>query len=168
MTTSLSVPPVASLSRLRLLSDAERMAKRRWAVTDLFHGVGGAAVTGSEKRGRSSAPGAASALIAAPAWRAAAPTLVIPAASARSRTMRIWTRAALAGLRSRLASVSRSSSTSLGIGSGSHGGLSPGGSASGVWSFSRFSMSTPDAPSIVAWWYFVSSAQRPLSRPSMT
>ena len=45
MTTSLSVPPVASLSRLRLLSDAERMAKRRWAVMDLFHGVGGAAVT---------------------------------------------------------------------------------------------------------------------------
>ena len=42
MTTSLSVPPVASFSRLRLDSDAERMAKRRWAVIDLFHGVAGA------------------------------------------------------------------------------------------------------------------------------
>ena len=56
MTTSLSVPPVASFSRLRLLSDAERMAKRRWAVIDRFHGVGGAAVSGRSTRGPS--PGA--------------------------------------------------------------------------------------------------------------
>ena len=48
MTTSLTVPPVASFSRLMFASDAERMAKRRWAVIDLFHGVGGAAVSGSD------------------------------------------------------------------------------------------------------------------------
>ena len=82
--------------------------------------------------------------------------------------MRSCSRIALAGLRTRLAIARRSSSASLGISSGSHGGLSPGGGASGVRSFIIVIIITPDAPSIVAWWYFVSSAQLPSSRPSMT
>ena len=47
ITTSLSVPPVASFRRLRLSSDSERIANRRCALTDLFHGVAGAALTGT-------------------------------------------------------------------------------------------------------------------------
>ena len=50
MTTSLSVPPVASLSRLRFSSDVDRIAKRRSGVTDAFHGVGGADVSGNDTR----------------------------------------------------------------------------------------------------------------------
>ena len=138
---------------------ALRMAKRRWAVMLLFHGVGGADDSGSETRGPSPSRDV-NALIAAPACWAAAPTLVMPAALATSRTIRSWVRIALAGLRIRLAIVRRSSSRSLGISSGSHAGLSPGGGASGVRSFISVIIRTPDAPSIVAWWYFVSSAQR--------
>ena len=51
MTTSLTVPPVASFNRLMLASDVERMAKRRWAVIDLFHGVGGADDSGNDTLG---------------------------------------------------------------------------------------------------------------------
>ena len=46
MTTSFSVPPVASFRRLRFESCIDRMAKRRCGVTLLFHGVGGAGVIG--------------------------------------------------------------------------------------------------------------------------
>ena len=138
MTTSFTVPPVASFSRLMLSSDAERMANRRWAVIDRFHGVGGAAVSGRLTRGPS--PGATTVLIADPAWRATAPTLVSPADSANSRTRRSCVRAALAGLRTRLATVSRSSSASVGSCSGSHGRFSPGGSASGVVSCIRLTI----------------------------
>ena len=125
MTTSLSVPPVTAFSRLRSLTLAARMAKRRWAVMLLFHGVGGAADIGIDTRGPSCGP--ASALIAAPACWAAELSPVMPAAAAKSRTMRSCTRIALAGLRTRLAMARRSSSASVGISSGSHGGLSPGG-----------------------------------------
>ena len=47
MTMSLTVPPVASLRRLMFSRDVVRMAKRRWPVIVLFHGVGGAGVVGS-------------------------------------------------------------------------------------------------------------------------
>ena len=43
ITTSLTVPPVASFSRLMLASFECRIAKRRCGPTLLFHGVGGAA-----------------------------------------------------------------------------------------------------------------------------
>ena len=46
ITTSLTVPPVASLRRLMLASDSERMANRRSGPTLLFQGVAGAAVSG--------------------------------------------------------------------------------------------------------------------------
>ena len=82
--------------------------------------------------------------------------------------MRAESRIALTGLRMRLPIASRSSSVSLGICSGSHGGDSPGGGASGSGDVSISSISWPDPPSMVAWWYLVSSAQRPLSNPSMT
>ena len=107
-------------------------------------------------------------MIAAPARWAAELTPVTPAAAAKSRTIRSCRRSAFTGLRTRLPIARRSSSASLGIASGSHGGLSPGGGASGVRSFIIVIIITPDAPSIVAWWYFVSSAQLPSSRPSMT
>ena len=47
-------------------------------------------------------------------------------------------------------------------------GSRPAAVASGEVLCIRLSIITPDAPSIVAWWYFVSSAHRPLSKPSMT
>jgi hypothetical protein len=56
----------------------------------------------------------------------------------------------------------------LGSGSGSHDGLAAGVGASGSVSVRTLSISCPAAPSMVAWWYFVSNAQRPLCRPSMT
>ena len=82
--------------------------------------------------------------------------------------MRACTRNARSGFRARLAIARRSSSPSLGIGSVCHGGLSPGGAASGSVSVMISSINWPEAPSMVAWWYFVSSAHRPLSKPSMT
>ena len=44
------VPPVALFSRLMFSSEEVRMAKRRCGVIVLFHGVGGAAVVGSDTR----------------------------------------------------------------------------------------------------------------------
>ena len=47
--------------------DVVRMAKRRWPVIVLFHGVGGAGVVGSGIVGPSPLPSRAMALIPAPA-----------------------------------------------------------------------------------------------------
>ena len=63
-------------------SDAVRMAKRRWPVIVLFHGVGGAGVIGSARFGLSPLPRRATALMPAPAASAALFTLLMPAASA--------------------------------------------------------------------------------------
>ena len=82
--------------------------------------------------------------------------------------MRICVRIALTGLAARLRIARPSSSLWVGIGSGDHGGLSAGSEASGVGSIRRLSISTPDAPSMVAWWYLLSIAHDPSSRPSMT
>ena len=167
MTTSLTVPPVASFSRLMLDSDAERMAKRRWAVIDLFHGVGGADVTGRTTRWTVAGP-TGDGLTVAPACRATSPTLVMPAASARSRTIRRLVRTALTGLRARFSIARRRSSRSLGTTSGLPRRALLRRRCIGVRSCISISIITPDAPSMVAWWYFVSSAHRPLSKPSMT
>ena len=77
-------------------------------------------------------------------------------------------RTAFAGLRVRFATVRRRSSRSLGTRRGPTGGSRPSAEASGARSCISIIIITPDAPSIVAWWYFVSSAHRPLSKPSMT
>jgi hypothetical protein len=46
ITTSFTVPPVASLSAFTLSSAVERIANRRFGPTLRFHGVGGAGVNG--------------------------------------------------------------------------------------------------------------------------
>jgi len=92
----------------------------------------------------------------------------IPAASASCATIRACTRMAFNGLRARWPSARRSSSVSVEIGSGCHGRLAPGAGTSGVASVSISIISCPAAPSMVAWWNFVSSAQRPSWMPSMT
>ena len=81
-TMSLTVAPVASLRRLMFGRDAVRMAKRRWPVIVLFHGVGGAGAIGSGRFGLSALPSRAMALTPAPAAAAALFTLLMPAASA--------------------------------------------------------------------------------------
>ena len=82
--------------------------------------------------------------------------------------MRRLVRTSFTGLRVRFSTERRRSSRSPGTTPGVHGGLSSIGGASAVRSCISIIIITPDAPSIVAWWYFVSSAQRPLSKPSMT
>jgi hypothetical protein len=82
MTMSLTVPPVASLRRLMFGRDAVRMAKRRWPVIVLFHGAGGANVTGSGRFGLSPLPSRTMALMPVPATAAASSALLMPVASA--------------------------------------------------------------------------------------
>src|SRR3954452_19871724 len=167
MTTSLTVPLDASLIRLMFDSELVRMAKRRCCEIALFHGVGGADDVGSETRG-SRDRGDAAGLAALRARDAAEPIIGIPAALATSRTMRICTRNERAGLRTMLSNARRSSSLFDGSASGSHGIGSMMSSPSGVGEVTISSMIWPDAPSIVAWWYLVNSAQRPWPSPSMT
>jgi hypothetical protein len=93
---------------------------------------------------------------------------VRPAADAALRTTRSDRRAALAGFAARWPAVRFSSSVSDGTGSPSHSIGSNDQGESGLGSVNSLSMITPAAPSIVAWWNFVSIAQRPSPRPSMT
>ena len=171
MTTSFKVPPVTSLRRLRFASDAEHMANRRWGEIALFHGVGGADDTGKLTDSRRSCVGSAI-FVNAPTPSRARPatslTLLIPAALATSRRRPSPSRTPLTGLVTRCIVARCNISAWLGGSSPVHGfDLYPH-SASGVRSVNIRSMITPEAPSIVAWWVFCSSAHRPSARPSIT
>ena len=50
MMMSLTVPPLAFFNDFTTSSEVDAIAKRRWAVIVLFHGVGGAGVSGSRTR----------------------------------------------------------------------------------------------------------------------
>ena len=171
MTTSLTVHPVASLSALMLPRAVERMAKRRCGVIDRLNGVGGAGESGIRTRcagsGVSTWPPTAIDLRRSRACPAIAETLSTPAASAKLRTIRNDNRMPFTGLSARLRIVRSSSSRSLGTASPTQSACSGNGvSADG--SVSRLSSSTPDAPSMVAWWVLVSIAHRPSASPSIT
>ena len=170
ITTSLTVPPVAFLSALMFSSDVPRMAKRRCAVIDLFHGVSGAGVNGNWMR-RSLSPAAlpmpATLLIASRAFVAILLTLVTPSASARFRTSFSCSRMPFTGFAARRCNVSCNSWLWLGGCSPSHS-TAVGAGVFGSMSVSMFSRITPAAPSMVAWCVLVSIAHRPSARPSMT
>ena len=151
--------------RLMFESELVRMANRRCWVIALFHGVGGAGDVGRATRGSLVSDAG---LAAVRARVAAEPTPGSPTALATSRTMRIWTRNKRAGLRTMLSMARRISSRFDGIGSGVHDSGTMVSSPFGVGEVTISSMIWPDAPSIVAWWYFVSSAQRSWPSPSMT
>ena len=155
MTTSLSVAPRRFLIAFTWSSGTEPMAKRRWRVIVLLNGVGGAATRG-RRGGRSRCS----------PWsprgrRRRTPSMAL-ARSTRRRALatsliaRRLMRLARPGLRVRLTLARRSSSSDDGTLSGSHGATGgstslPSGSASSM----IVSSSTPDAPSMVAWWTFV-------------
>ena len=90
-------------------------------------------------------------------------------ASPSWRRLRSWKRTALPGRSARLAMPRASISAWAGMRSGFHGSSkSVGADTDGSSSSIMLIISAPDAPSIVAWWSFVSTAKSPLSRPSIT
>ena len=156
ITTSLTVPPVASLSALMFDSAVVRIANRRCGPTLLFQGVGGAGVIGIATLRSCSATASASSprpTVVAIRSRERPTTplrLLSPAASAKFRTILSDRRVALTGFATRLLIVCLRSSPSVGSGSPRHDTGFHGHSASRDSSVNSLSMITPAAPSTVA------------------
>ena len=156
MTTSFTVPPVASFSALMLLSATVRMANRRCGPIRLFQGVGGAGVTGSttrlswlDTRSDSSDLPAAEA-IASRDLSITPLTLSSPARPATLRAKRSCSRAAFTGLVAKAEAVCFSNAPLLGISSAAHATGCTDHFVSALSSVMSFNNMTPAAPSTVA------------------
>ncbi len=152
-------------------SAVERIANRRWGVIVLLNGVGGAGDNGIRTR----CVGSGGSVRAAERHRLErisgqtghARQTVDAGSLGEVRTIRSDSRMPLIGLTARLCIVRSSSSRSVGTASPTQLTCSGSGASAEV-SVRIPSSSTPDAPSIVAWWVLVNMAHRPSARPSMT
>src|SRR5947207_810046 len=145
-TTSLTVPPSAFFTIFTSSRDTSAKAKRRWGVMEVFNEVRGA-LNGA---GGGTAPGRR-------------------LRRRRLRAVVIVRRTALAaasGWRESEYSAHPTSSKSEGILSGCHGGSGGGTTTGSGWRSSRLTVSSsPDTPSMAAWWVLVTTETRPPSNP---
>ena len=149
-TTSLTVPPSASLTRLKSARSCRTQTSRRCGPISTLSGVGGAGFSAAQTT--SPMPSSASRVsCSASLGCAAAPSARAPASNGRL---------------SRPRTPRAASSTRLGVGRGAHGASGcPISDGTGERSKSTVARSTPATPSTSAWWVLVMSAKRSPSRP---
>ena len=150
-TTSLTVPPSASLIALMSRRSARTQVKRRCGPMSLLYGLEGAGLNPAQ------------AMAPTPTAASRAPERTRRGPRRMARTDRVIS----AGIVARSSSASASSCERLGSGRGSQRSpRSAGAAGSREVSKRTDRMSTPETPSTSAWWVFESTAKRSSSRPS--
>ncbi len=148
-TTSFTVPPSASLIRLKVASSERDQAKRRCGPISRFSGTSGAGSANAPATSPTPSSASTARFAALSGWRTAP--------SARSAS---FSGAAASSVAPRV-----SSSVVLGAACGCQPSSAGAGSGIGSRSKSTVPMSTPAIPSTAAWCVLVSSAKRSRSSP---